>query len=175
MYEEGHSFFTYTSGSVDSLASCCRLRNEISDNTFSYTLGAGGVATGSKGVLTININRLVQDATKNNIDISKAVETQVEKCHKYLMAYNSIITDYFNARLLPVYDVGYISLEKQFLTLGINGFVEGAEFLGIEISPNEEYFAYGEAILKPIYEENKKDKTSEIMFNTEFVPEKSGH
>ena len=170
MYEEGHSFFTYTSGSVDSLASCCRLRNEISDNTFSYTLGAGGVATGSKGVLTININRLVQDATKNNIDISKAVETQVEKCHKYLMAYNSIITDYFNARLLPVYDVGYISLEKQFLTLGINGFVEGAEFLGIDISPNDKYFEYGEKILKPIYALNKRDKTKEIMFNTEFVP-----
>ena len=170
MYGEGHSFFTYTSGSVDSLASCCRLRNEISDNTFSYTLGAGGVATGSKGVLTININRLVQDATKNNIDISKAIETQVEKCHKYLMAYNSIITDYFNARLLPVYDVGYISLEKQFLTLGINGFVEGAEFLGIDISPNDKYFEYGEKILKPIYALNKRDKTKEIMFNTEFVP-----
>lgn len=160
-------YFTLPNGVI---SHNCRLRNEISDNTFSYTLGAGGVATGSKGVLTININRLVQDATKNNIDISKAVETQVEKCHKYLMAYNSIITDYFNARLLPVYDVGYISLEKQFLTLGINGFIEGAEFLGIDISPNDKYFEYGEKILKPIYDLNKRDKTKEIMFNTEFVP-----
>ena len=160
-------YFTLPNGVI---SHNCRLRNEISDNTFSYTLGAGGVATGSKGVLTINVNRLVQDATKNHIDISKAVETQVEKCHKYLMAYNSIITDYFNARLLPVYDVGYISLEKQFLTLGINGFVEGAEFLGIDISPNDKYFEYGEKILKPIYDLNKRDKTKEIMFNTEFVP-----
>lgn len=170
MYAEGHSFFTYTSNSVDSLASCCRLKNEIQDNTFSYTLGAGGVSTGSKGVLTININRLVQNATKNNIDISEAIREQVEKCHKYLLAYNEIIKDYYKANLLPIYNEGFISLEKQFLTIGINGFVEGAEFLGIDISPNDKYFEYGEKILKPIYEINKRDKTKEIMFNTEFVP-----
>ncbi len=170
MYADGHSFFTYTSSSVDSLASCCRLRNEISDNTFSYTLGAGGVSTGSKGVITININRLVQNASASNVDISLAVAEQVEKCHKYLIAYNSIIKDYFEGRLLAVYDAGYISLDKQFLTIGINGFVEGAEFLGIDISPNEEYFKYGESILKPIYDINKRDRTKEIMFNTEFVP-----
>lgn len=170
MYAEGHSFFTYTSNSVDSLASCCRLKNEITDNTFSYTLGAGGVSTGSKGVLTININRLVQNATRNNVPISDAISEQVKKCHKYLIAYNEIINDYYKAKLLPIYDVGYISLEKQFLTIGINGFVEGAEFLGIDISPNEDYFNYGESILKPIYELNKKARTKDIMFNTEFVP-----
>lgn len=170
MYAKGHSFFTYRSNSVDSLASCCRLRNEISDNTFSFTLGAGGVSTGSKGVITININRLVQNAIKNNEDISEKIKTQVEKIHKYLTAYNEIVKSNFNSRLLPVYEAGYISLEKQFLTIGINGFVEGAEFLGIDISPNEDYFNYGETILKPIYDANKQARTKEIMFNTEFVP-----
>ena len=170
MYSKGHSFFTYRSNSVDSLASCCRLRNEISDNTFSFTLGAGGVSTGSKGVITININRLVQDAVRNNEDISEKVREQVCKIHKYLIAYNETVKSSYDAHLLPVYEAGYISLEKQFLTIGINGFVEGAEFLGIDISSNEEYFKYGETILKPIYEENKKAKTKEIMFNTEFVP-----
>lgn len=178
MYANGHSFFTYTSNSVDSLASCCRLKNEIQDNVFSYTLGAGGVSTGSKGVLTININRLVQNTIKDVNEprevilekIAKAVDEQVEYCHKYLLAFNSIIQDYFNARLLPIYDAGYISLEKQFLTIGINGFVEGAEYLGIDISPNDEYFKYGESILKPIYDSNKKARTKEVMFNTEFVP-----
>ena len=170
MYSEGHSFFTYRSNSVDSLASCCRLRNELQDNTFSFTLGAGGVSTGSKGVITININRLVQNATKEGKDISDAVTEQVKKVHCYLKAFNEIMMDNFKAKLLPVYDAGYISLEKQFLTLGINGFVEGAEFLGIEISANEKYFEYGEKILKPIYELNKAEKTNELMFNTEFVP-----
>lgn len=170
MLSEGHSFFIYRSDSVDSLASCCRLRNSITDNTFSFTLGAGGVSTGSKGVITININRLVQNATKNNVDISDAIREQTIKNHKYLTAYNEIIKDYFEAHMLPVYEAGYISLQKQFLTNGINGFVEGAEFLGIEISCNEEYFKYGEKILKPIYEENKKARTKDLMFNTEFVP-----
>ncbi len=170
MYAEGHSFFTYTSSSVDSLSSCCRLRNEIQENEFSYTLGAGGVATGSKGVMTININRLVQNAVKNSIDISDAVREQVEKIHKYLLAFNEIIKEEYNSKLLGVYDAGYISLEKQYLTVGINGFVEGAEFLGIDISPNEKYYEYGEKILKPIYDLNKRDKTKDVMFNTEFVP-----
>ena len=175
MYAEGHSFFTYRSDSVDSLASCCRLRNELQDNTFSFTLGAGGVSTGSKGVITININRLVQNATKNNIDISVAVKEQIDKIHCYLKAFNEIMKDNFNSRLLPVYDSGYISLEKQFLTIGINGFVEGAEFLGIDITPNERYFEYGEKILKPIYEANKAARTDELMFNTEFVPKTCGY
>ena len=170
MYSEGHSFFTYRSNSVDSLASCCRLRNGIQDNTFSFTLGAGGVSTGSKGVITININRLVQNATKEGRDVSEVVAEQVKKVHCYLKAFNEIMKDNFKAKLLPVYDAGYIALEKQYLTIGINGFVEGAEFLGIDISPNDEYFEYGEKILKPIYELNKAERTDELMFNTEFVP-----
>lgn len=170
MYSEGHSFFTYRSNSVDSLASCCRLRNELQDNTFSFTLGAGGVSTGSKGVITININRLVQNATRNGVDISEAVTEQVKKVHCYLKAFNSIMQDNFESKLLPVYDAGYISLDKQFLTVGINGFVEGAEFLEIPITANEKYFEYGEKILKPIYDLNKAERTSDLMFNTEFVP-----
>lgn len=124
MYSKGHSFFLYTSSSVDSLASCCRLRNGITDNTFSYTLGAGGISTGSKSVMTINLNRLVQNVKRANenatlADISEAVRNQVKKIHKYQTAFNEIMKDNFNARLLPVYDAGFISLEKQYLTIGI--------------------------------------------------------
>ena len=170
MYSEGHSFFTYRSNSVDSLASCCRLRNAIAENTFSYTLGAGGISTGSKGVITINVNRLVQNAVRNGENISDAMRVQAQKNIKYLTAYNEIVKDNFKAKLLPIYDAGFISLEKQYLTNGINGFLEGAEFLKIDISPNEKYFDYGEQILRPLLEENKKAKTSELMFNSEFVP-----
>ena len=176
MYSEGHSFFTYTSDSVDSLASCCRLRNAITDNAFSYTLGAGGVSTGSKSVMTINLNRLVQNIKAPSFaNISEAVRDQVKKIHKYQIAFNEIMKDNFKAGLLPIYNAGFISLEKQYLTIGINGFVEAAEFLGISISPNDEYFRFGEAVLKPIYEENKAAKTNELMFNTEFVPKVCGY
>ena len=172
MADADEPYFTLPNGVI---SHNCRLRNELRDNTFSYTLGAGGVATGSKGVITINLNRLVQDATKDGKDISEAVREQVRKVHCYLKAYNEIQRDNFKANLLPVYNAGFISLEKQFLTCGLNGFVEGAEFLGIEISPNEKYFDYCEKILKPIYDLNREAKTDEIMINTEFVPKMSGH
>ena len=179
MWSEGHSFFWYNSDSVDSLASCCRLRNQLQDNTFSYTLGAGGVSTGSKCVITINFNRLVQNIYKNreeyindieHIKLDKAIREQVGKIHKYLIAYNENLKLNLESGLMPVYDAGYISMDKQFLTIGINGLVEGAEYLGIKISPNDEYEEYCTTCLKPIYEENKNAKTDEYMFNTEYVP-----
>lgn len=173
MWAKGHSFFCYTSDSVDSLSSCCRLKNEIQENTFSFTLGAGGVSTGSKCVMTMNVNRLVQNAIRDNIPIEEAVAAQTEKLHKYLLAFNAILKENLVKHMLPIYEAGFISLDKQYLTIGINGFVEGAEFLGIEIAPdNPEYISYGEKILKPIYLLNKRDKDPQngIMFNTEFVP-----
>lgn len=170
MWSKGHSFFLYRSDSVDSLASCCRLRNEVQDNTFSYTLGAGGISTGSKKVITININRLVQNAVRENIPIHEAVKAQVSRVHKYLLAYNEIYHDYFRSNLLPIYDAGFIALDKQFLTVGINGFLEGAEFLGIDPTPNDQYYEYAETILHPIFEMNRAARTEHAMFNTEFVP-----
>lgn len=178
MWSKGHSFFCYNSDSADSLSSCCRLKNGITDNVFSYTLGAGGISTGSKAVITININRLVQDVKKKsdknnldfNIELDKAIRSQVDDIHKYLIAFNEILKDEQSSGLLPIYDAGYISLPKQYLTIGINGLVEGAEFLGIKVTPNVEYFNYCKSILAPIQEENKKARTDEIMFNTEYVP-----
>ncbi len=171
MYSKGHSFFTYMSESADSLSSCCRLRNEIADNEFSFSLGAGGVATGSKSVITINMNRLVQNACRMGIPLPNAVREQVLKIHKYQIAFNEILRDNFEAGMLPVYNANFISMDKQFLTVGINGMVEAAEFIGIDIkADNPEYKKFIDEILKPIYEENKRAKTDELMFNTEFVP-----
>ncbi len=160
---EGNSFFVYQSDSADSLASCCRLRNEISDNTFSYSLGAGGVSTGSINVITINMNRLIQKGDDLGV--------MIDKVHKYQIAYRKIVEDYKTAGMLPVYDAGFISLDKQFLTIGINGMVEAAEYLGIEISDNDDYKGFINRNLKIIYDKNKQAKTEYgYMFNTEFVP-----
>lgn len=160
---EGNSFFIYQSENADSLASCCRLRSEISDNTFSYSLGAGGVATGSINVITLNMNRLVQK--KANI------KEEVQKIHKYQVAYKTLIEEYKAAGLLPVYQAGYISLEKQFLTIGINGMVEAAESEGFIPGNNDYYKDFVNSHLKEIFDENKiaKEKYG-CMFNTEFVP-----
>lgn len=160
---EGNSFFMYMSPSADSLASCCRLRNEISDNTFSYSLGAGGVATGSINVITINMNRVVQ----KKIDL---LET-VEKVQKYQVAYRRLMEEYFQAGLLTAYSAGFISLEKQFLTIGINGMAEAAESQGIAVRNDRAYKDFVREKLKVIFDANKKAKlTFGYMFNTEFVP-----
>ena len=187
MYSKGHSFFVYTSDSVDSLASCCRLRNGITENQFSYTLGAGGIATGSKCVVTMDLNRLVQNLyaelvyVDSNITstmtmsdwfdvISAAVDKQVKKIHKYLLAFNENLLALRNKHMITIYDAGFISPEKQYLTVGINGFTEAAEYLGIDIKDSDTYQMFAEAVLKPIYNANKAAKTKDIMFNTEMVP-----
>ena len=160
---EGNSFFIYQSESADSLASCCRLRNEISDNTFSYSLGAGGVSTGSINVITLNMNRLIQKGHD--------LKSQIDKIHKYQVAYRTLIEQYKDAGMLPVYDAGFISLDKQFLTIGINGMVEAAESQGLVAGNNQPYKDFVTSQLKVIYDANKLAKKEfGFMFNTEFVP-----
>ena len=163
----------YQSDSVDSLSSCCRLRNGIEDNIFSYTLGAGGIETGSKGVITLNLNRIVQDWAKssNLCTLSQYISKIVERVHKYLTAFNEIIWDYYRAGLLTIFNAGFIELDRQYLTIGINGFVEGAEFLNIPIDPDDiRYQEYARDILETIKDMNAAARTLHCKFNTEFVP-----
>lgn len=168
---KGNSFFKYESDSVDSLASCCRLRNELQENTFSYSLGAGGTQSGSLNVITINMNRLVQLAVKNNLDIQESVKQQVEKIHKYQLATKQFFKDFFDANMLDAYKEGFINMDKQFLTIGINGLLESAEFMGLTANNNEKYKEYISKILKVIYTSNKEAKKQYgVMFNTELVP-----
>ena len=187
MWSLGHSFFMYQSDSVDALASCCRLKNEIEDNVFSYTLGAGGVKTGSKCVITLNINRITQDWYKEyketGVPLKDYIATIVHRVHKYLNAWNEKLWDDFRADMLPVYREGFIDLDKQYLTVGVNGVVEGAEFLrglgddcpddfkGIDVDPfNEGYKEFVHQTLGKIKSENKAAKTIHTMYNLECVP-----
>ena len=170
MYAEGHSFFTYISDNADSLASCCRLRNEIQDNGFSYTLGAGGVSTGSKSVLTVNLNRCVQQATREGRHYVEYLDGIVDLMHKVQMAYNENLKDMQAKGLLPLFDSGYINLRRQYLTIGVNGMVEAAESLGITISDNEEYERFVSDILSLIEDYNRRYRSKELLFNCEMIP-----
>ena len=170
MYSEGHSFFTYMSDNADSLSSCCRLRNEITDNGFSYTLGAGGVSTGSKSVLTINLNRCIQYAVNNNMDYHEYLEHIIDLCHKVQLAYNENLKELQSHGMLPLFDAGYINISRQYLTIGINGLVEAAEFMGFKITPNDDYKHFVQGILGIIEKYNKKYRTKEVMFNCEMIP-----
>ncbi len=170
MLAEGHSFFTYMSDNADSLSSCCRLRNEIQDNGFSYTLGAGGVSTGSKSVLTINLNRCIQHAVRLKKPYLESLEETVDLAHMVQMAYNENLKELHRKGMLPLFDAGYINMKRQYLTIGVNGLVEAAEFMGIEISDNERYVKFVQEILGLIETYNKKYRSKEVMFNCEMIP-----
>ncbi len=171
MYAEGHSFFTYMSDNADSLSSCCRLRNEITDNGFSYTLGAGGVSTGSKSVLTVNLNRCVQYAVNNNLKYEDFLTDVLDLMHKVQLAYNENLKQLQQNGMLPLFDAGFINIGRQYLTIGINGLVEAAEFMGLKITNNPEYLAFVQNILGIIEKLNKEySKEKGILFNCEMIP-----
>ena len=170
MYSEGHSFFTYMSDNADSLSSCCRLRNEIQDNGFSYTLGAGGVSTGSKSVLTINLNRCIQYAVNKGEDYKEFLSHIIDLCHKVQLAYNENLKELQSNGMLPLFDAGYINIARQYLTIGINGLVEAAEFMGIKISDNPDYLTFVQTVLGLVEKFNKQYRTKDVLFNCEMIP-----
>ena len=165
---EGNSFFVYMSDNADALSSCCRLKNELIDNTFSYSLGAGGVATGSLNVITLNVNRFVQNC--KGFDEEKLKE-QIDKIHKYQTATKSYLKEYADVNMMPMYKQHYISMDNQYLTTGINGLVEAAEYLGYKADNNPEYMSFINSFLKVTYDKNKEGRQIyNSRFNIEFVP-----
>ena len=198
-YSEGNSFFTYINDSPESLSSCCRLSSKISKPQFNFTNGQVGEMTGSKNVITLNFNRIIQDwynSMKVNVSVGeksgkaspefigsllrtdkdfqeslKVYLTEIlERVYKYQTAYNACLTHLYNAGLLTSYNAGFIDLKKQYLTIGINGLNQAAEFLGIKCNKNENYKDFCNLIFKTIKEQNNLHRTKDLMFNTEFTP-----
>lgn len=196
MYAEGHSFFTYISDNPNGLASCCRLRNEIQENVFSFTNGLSGIMTGSCNVITLNINRIVQDwyhstckedissniylwAKENYGSLKEYLINILNRVYKYHIAYKTMLYDIEDAGMLTSSKAGYIYMKKLYSTIGVNGINEAAEFLDIECSYNEDYKDFCRLITETIKEQNKlhniQDKKRPFLFNQEFVPRLSGH
>lgn len=184
-YSEGNSFFTYISDSADSLSSCCRLSSKLEKPQFNFTNGQLSEMTGSKNVITLNLNRIIQDwasqfesKVKAEISIYSDLEHGLkayllkilDRVYKYQTAYNECLKDLYKSNLLTVYKAGFIDMKKQYLTIGINGLNQAAEFLDMKCNKNEEYKKFCNFIFSVIKDENKKHKTKELMFNTEFTP-----
>lgn len=187
-YARGHSFFTYISDTVDSLSSCCRLKNKLQTKEFNFTNGNMGLQTGSKSVITINLNRIIQDWARtiefesffndeNQASFKEYLGTILERIYKYHTAYNELLWDMKDAHLLPVYDAGFIDLNKQYLTIGINGLNQAAEFVGCTCNDNEQYKQFCQLIFSTIADLNKahngKFNGHTLTFNTEQVPAES--
>lgn len=189
MYSEGHSFFTYISDSADSLASCCRLRNALSKNTFSPTSGLTGIKTGSCNVITLNINRIVQDWCKsiggiptvgNQHDSLKFYLIEIlKRVYKYHIAYKTMLYEWEDKKMFASSNGNYIHIKDLYSTIGINGHNEAAEFLGLEVSNNPEYIEFLQLVLGTIKEQNEKhsihDTKRPFLFNSEVVPRFCGH
>ena len=189
MYAEGHSFFTYISDSADSLASCCRLRNELAENTFNPTSGLTGVMTGSCNVITLNINRIVQDCDKayglkrnggwkeNTSFIRDYLVDILHRVYKYHIAYKTMLYEQEEKGMFAACNGGYIRVSKLYSTVGINGLNEAAKFLGLEVSNNKDYIEFLQLVLGTIKEQNKlhsiHDKKRPFLFNSEVVPAES--
>ena len=189
MLAEGHSFFIYTSDSPDTLSSCCRLANKIQENTFTFTNGLTGEQTGSKSVITLNFNRIMQNYVKEKYDGNRNAFNEnkeefmegfkeyltpiLERVYKYHTAYNDILWDLYEAKMLPVYSAGFISLNKQYLTLGVNGINEAWMYLGGKCTFNDDYLYFTTSITGKMKEENRKHRTKKEMYNSEFVPAES--
>lgn len=198
MYAEGHSFFTYISDSADSLASCCRLRNELAENTFNPTSGLTGIMTGSANVITLNINRIIQDWYNKSCwmsddlgghkykpefiikDTSKTASLKqylidiLERVYKYHIAFKTMLYELEDKGMFAASNGGYIHISKLYSTIGINGLNEAARFLGMTVGNNKEYIEFLQLVLGTIKEENKKhsihDKKRPFLFNSEVVP-----
>lgn len=192
MYAEGHSFFTYISDSADSLASCCRLRNELAENTFNPTSGLTGVMTGSCNVITLNVNRIVQDwwrqetpnigeivqfkdhPTQHRESLKRYIISILERVYKYHIAFKTMLYELEDQGMFAASNGGYIHISKLYSTIGINGLNEAARYLGLGVSNNKEYIKFLQLILGTIKEQNKKhsihSRKHPFLFNSEVVP-----
>ncbi len=185
MYAEGHSFFTYISDNPDSLASCCRLRNEIQENTFSFTNGLTGVQTGSANVITLNMSRIIQNWAREKgfsrdflkehfFEVSESfveyLKVILERYYKYQTAYKERLYNLERHNMLTASNAGYISMSKLYSTCGLNGLNEAAEFVGLQCRYNEPYKRFCKLVTGTISSENRRHNKPGYLFNTELVP-----
>lgn len=201
-WAEGDSFFVYLSKNADSISSCCRLRNEVTDNTFSSTTGLTGVQTGSCNVMTLNLNRIIQDWYKEyspqrhrsnnnraierkmiavrrlwNEEGSKLFQKYLEdillRVYDYQRAYKTGLYHMDAHGMFPQTKAGYINFDRLYCTIGVNGLNEAARFLGLTISNNKKYLDFASWVLNVIKQYNKQHSSKKFMFNLELVPAES--
>lgn len=198
-WAKGGSFFCYLSDNPSSLASCCRVLNEITDNTFSSINGLQGIMTGSCNVITLNLNRIVQDwfrehckgykipYTEEEIkkrivnsggyfygELKEYLKQILDRVYKYHIAYKTILYELEDKGMFADSNAGYIYLKKLYSTIGLIGYCEAAQFLGMKISNNKEYKDFLKFIFGTVKEQNKlhsiHDKKRPFLFNSEAIP-----
>lgn len=190
-WSKGGSFFCYMNDNPASLASCCRVLNEMAENTFSSTTGMNGVMTGSCNVITLNLNRIMQDyfgPYKHNEVVEKRLwedhihreefvkylTSILDRVYKYHIAYKTMLYDMEDKGMFAASNGNYIYMKKLYSTIGLIGYMEAAQFLGLEISNNDTYKKFLELVFNTVSEQNKlhsiQDKKRPFLMNSEAIP-----
>lgn len=147
----------------------CRLRNDV--KLFSSTTGLTGIEVGSCNVITLNLNRIVQDWEHSPEEsFQRYLEDILERVYKYHVAYKEILYDWEKRGMMTASNAGYIHIKKLYSTFGVNGINEAAEYMGYEVSNNEEYKSFVTKLLTHISDFIKAHNSPRYMLNLELVP-----
>ena len=165
-------FMNIYAGTTGTLSSCCRLRSDKSNQYIGYTNSFGGASSqiGSYGVVTLNLPRASTKAKGDIEQFKNNVRELTQTAIRINHAKRDILMKRIELKALPLYDYGFMSMQKQYATTGLNGINEAIEFLGYDILTKEGQNICSE-ILQIVNEENDKaDKKYEYAHNCEQTP-----
>ena len=163
---EDEQYFTLPNGII---THNCRLRSDMI-NEYTNSFATGSLKVGSLGVITLNLPRI---AIRSNKNIDIFLEILKENC-EYAQKINYVKKYILKKRIdngnLPLYTLDYMNIDKQYLTIGLNGINECCELMGFNILEES-----GQNFVKKFVEtinilNNKLQKRFKSSTNAEQVP-----
>jgi len=135
-----NGLFNFFVSDSNKLASCCRVINNL--NVHMSVFGEGGVNIGSLRVITINLARIGNAVAKSNGDIHRYYELldqELDKAYRMLIAHREFIKLQIQRGACPFFNetLGFMFMERFFLTFGINGLYEGLLEMGYNMLEEE--------------------------------------
>lgn len=169
-YNKEFGFLNIYCGASSTLSSCCRLRSESSNEYFN-SFGSGGTKIGSLGVVSINLPRLaIKFKNKDKEEFFKHLAYKVGVCAMINNVKRGIAKRRIDNGNLPLYTHRFMSLDKQYSTVGVNGLNECVELFGLNIL-EESGQQFVLEIMNVINSENEKfEKRYNTPHNVEQVP-----
>lgn len=163
------AFINLYIGKSSTLSSCCRLRSETNNEYFN-SFGSGSSKIGSLGVCTINLPRLAIIYKDDKQKFFLRLKELVEVCARVNNAKRKIVQKRIENGNHPLYKLGYIDINTQYSTVGVNGFNEAIYYLGKDIT-TDEGVSLGLEIINTINSINDKmQKKYKAPHNCEQVP-----
>lgn len=143
------------------------------DRVYQNSFGAGSTKIGSLGVTTMNLPRLAYKHQLDEDAFFESLRKLVNDCARINHAKRKIVEKRIENGNLPLYSLGFIDLNKQYSTCGVNGLNEAVEIMGYDIL-DEKGQEFVIKCLDTINEENDKNqKQYGSPHNCEQIPGES--